>query len=60
MFQDENEVIDYKKVMLEEETRQIQKPKDSKRNEILIVLPSEHSLDSEVEVINTQYSLLSR
>jgi hypothetical protein len=52
MLQDE--VIEYKEVILEEEIHQIQKNKDSKRKEIVIVLPNEHRPVSEVEETNSQ------
>jgi hypothetical protein len=49
-----DEVIDYNEVVLEEEMHQIQKPRNLRMNETVIILPSEHSPVSEVEVVNSE------
>jgi hypothetical protein len=45
----QEEVINYMEVMLEEEVHQVQKLKDARRKEIMIVLRIEHPPASEVE-----------
>jgi hypothetical protein len=50
----QEEVIDYKEVMLEGEVHQIQKNKNSRRKEIIIVLPSERPSTSEMEETNSE------
>jgi hypothetical protein len=50
----QDEVMDCKEVMLEEEIYQIQKSKDSKISESVIVLPSERTSISEVEGANSE------
>jgi hypothetical protein len=49
----QKEGSDYRDVMLEK-VHSIQKSKDSKRKEIVIVLPSGHPPDSEAEEINSE------
>jgi hypothetical protein len=42
------------KAMMQEEVHQLQKHKDTRRKEIVMVLPSEHPPASEVEEINSE------